>query len=102
MGVLLEGADRFLVTQPNHWVAPEQARLRGQHQHTREQFLFIGGVVTPSLVPFPVPMAQGNQDPFVLRVFVVSGWRFVVSGTRRSSAPGGHLAWPADILPTWT
>ena len=33
----------------------------------------IGGVVTPGLVPFPVPMAQGNQDPFVVRIAWLEG-----------------------------
>ena len=30
------------------------------------------------------------------------GWGFDVSGTRRSSAPGGHLVGPGDILPSGT
>ena len=41
------------------------------HLDIREQFLLIGTVVTPDLVPFPVPMAQGNQSPFVVRVAVL-------------------------------
>ena len=56
----------------------------------------MGRVVTPGLVPFPVPMTQGNQDPFVVRVAVprvpsrfspsVPHWEMAESNSSFSSA----------------
>ena len=35
-----------------------------------------------------------------LRIHEVRGLRFDFAGTKRLSAPGGHLVGPGDILPT--
>ena len=54
------------------------------------------------------PVTQGNQALVGIfidgtkrweRSFVVGGLRFDFAGTRRLSAPGGHLVGPGDILP---
>ena len=71
-------------------------------------------------LPGPVPMGQARAAPgspvhsaaqnvwHTILSAVLGGrlrlevFRFQFSGTRRSSAPGGHLVGPGDILPTGT
>ena len=78
------------------------------HLDTREQFLLIGTVVTAGLVSFPVPMAQGNQAPFVVSVAVLEctvsvqsmslHWKMAESNSSFSSACHSNNGPPPPTL----
>ena len=72
-------------------LSPPLSRTRGAHH--RGQVLWQARPGTPLLLL--VVATCGDPERFE-----VSGLRFDFAGTRRLSAPGGHLVGPGDIPPT--